>query len=256
MNKGIIIQARTGSTRLPDKIIIPFYDKKSILELLINRILESKTVSPTKIVIATTIDCRDDCIASLGEQLGVSVFRGAESDVLERFIMAAQEYKIDKIIRICSDNLFIDLESLKHLYNCLDEPGYDYCSFITSSGVPSIKTHSGFFMEGVTLKTLCRVRDLTVNRIYHEHVTNYIYEHPDEFNCKFIPVCEMIPDVEKYINLRLTTDTELDFVTQNEIYTHLVVNNLEISPQNIFDFLNCRPDIYEVMRELKIQNSK
>lgn len=256
MNKGIIIQARTCSNRLPNKIIIPFYEGKCILEILLNRIIESNILPKSNIIVATTTNNQDYCIARIANQLGVSVFRGSEIDVLERFIQAAQKYQLDKIIRICADNLFLDMDSLRYLYNNLDESDYDYFSFITSGGIPSIRTHLGFFMEGVTLKALCQVKNISFEQIYHEHVTNYIYEHLEKFNCKFVSVNDMIPDIENYINLRLTIDTQEDMLIQYEIYNYLAANNLIISPQNILKYLENRPDIYNIMRKLIIENSK
>lgn len=38
MKTGIIIQARTGSTRLPKKMLLPFYGQKTILDIILQRI--------------------------------------------------------------------------------------------------------------------------------------------------------------------------------------------------------------------------
>ena len=46
MRTGIIIQARTGSTRLPNKMVMPFFEGKTILEILIDRIKKAKKIFP------------------------------------------------------------------------------------------------------------------------------------------------------------------------------------------------------------------
>lgn len=256
MKTGLIIQARTGSTRFPNKIVIPFFEGKCILELLIERIKAAQVLSSADIVIATSESNRDDIIFSIADQLGVKVFRGPEQDVLKRFILAAQMYNFDKIIRVCSDNLFIDVKAFKYLYHRLEVIDSDYYSFITSEGLPSIKTHFGLFLEAVTLEALQKANSYTNSQFYHEHVTNYLYEHRDTFKCDFIQVNDVIPHIEDYADLRLTIDTPMDFKIQREIYSNLVSEKEEISPQNILCFLENRPDIYDIMKKIILKNLK
>ena len=102
MNKlGIIIQARTGSTRLPSKMILPFYGNDGILSILLSRLTQCKLAD--SIIVATTSSSPDDAICDLVREHRVKCFRGDENDVLDRFIQAARYYGISKIIRICAD---------------------------------------------------------------------------------------------------------------------------------------------------------
>ncbi len=255
-NPVIIIQARTGSTRLPDKMLMPFHSDGCILGILLNRINSARITAPENIVVATTVSPGDDRIVSLCERVGTKVFRGSEDDVLERFIEAAKSCGGEKVIRICADNVFLDMESLRLLYEKFRDADCDYCSFITSGSVPSIRTHYGFWAEAVTLDALEKAASGTSERLYHEHVTNFIYSNPGDFNCVFIPVSETVPDIESHPDLRLTVDTVDDFSVQQEIYGYLREKNREISPENIIAYLNERPDLYAVMARNIIQNSK
>ncbi|HNX57329.1 MAG TPA: hypothetical protein PKO30_17160, partial [Prolixibacteraceae bacterium] len=81
-NLGIILQARTGSTRMPEKVILPFFEGKSILDLLIEKV--KKLGIPA--VLATTVNPSDDRICDLAARHDFPVFRGSENDVLDRFI--------------------------------------------------------------------------------------------------------------------------------------------------------------------------
>ena len=73
---------------------------------------------------------------------------------MNRFISAAEQYNAQKIIRVCSDNPFLDINSIKKLIETINEnPSADYISF-NINGIPSIKTHYGFWTEYVTLNTL------------------------------------------------------------------------------------------------------
>ena len=60
MSLKIIIQARTGSTRLPNKMLMPFYGDKGILEILLNKLMSSLPQYMNDIVVATTESKGDD----------------------------------------------------------------------------------------------------------------------------------------------------------------------------------------------------
>ena len=166
-----IIQARSGSTRLPNKILLPFYNGKSILDLMLEKL---SSINGTNILVATTTNMKDDAVVNIAKKYNIAYFRGSENDVLNRFISAAEQYNAQKIIRVCSDNPFLDINSIKKLIETINEnPSADYISF-NINGIPSIKTHYGFWTEYVTLNTLKKIRDLTDEPLYHEHVTNYI----------------------------------------------------------------------------------
>lgn len=98
-----MIQARVGSTRLPNKILLPFYQNKCILQLLLDKL---RQVDGTNIVIATSKAPQNDAIEHLAKQENVLCFRGEENDVLQRFIDAAHAFDAERLIRICSDNPF------------------------------------------------------------------------------------------------------------------------------------------------------
>lgn len=249
MSLGIIIQARTGSTRLPQKMLLPFYNGFSVLELLLMRL--KNNISDTNIV-ATTTNRADDEILNIAGKHNVKCFRGDENNVLNRFINAAKENKISRIIRICADNPFLDILSLKVLIEKFSMSSCDYMSFSTSEGIPTIKTHYGFWAEAVTLEALEKVSELTNEKLYHEHVTNYIYTHKANFKCQFI---EIDSEVEQ-MRIRLTLDTLSDFEMQKEIYSVLVETNNEFSIKHVIDLLNKHPKFFEIMDEQIQLNSK
>ena len=111
MNIGIIIQARLTSTRLPKKVLLPFYGSMTILDILIDKL---QSVCPN-IVIATSSKSENDELVKFALDKNVCCYRGSEDDVLQRFIDSAKYSNITHIIRICSDNPFLDVDSLKTL---------------------------------------------------------------------------------------------------------------------------------------------
>lgn len=239
---AIIIQARSGSTRLPNKMNLNFYNEDSILDIIVSRI--KKAFPDLLIVLATTSNDKDDALVERVSKHQIEVFRGCEDDVLDRFITAAEFYKVHKIIRICADNPFIDMTSLKELINQFECSNADYISYQTKTGVPTVKTHYGFWAEAVTLKALKKVKDLTDDYFYHEHVTNYIYGNPDIFKIEFIP----IPDYLNSTEIRLTIDTKVDFNTAKEVYDY-VLKEKKLNIKHIYDAVLSRDKWLKSMSE-------
>lgn len=246
-----IVQARSGSTRMPNKILLPFYETKSILDLLIEKL---KQIEGTRVVIATTVSANCDTIEKVAKVHNVACFRGSEEDVLQRFIDAAEENRADKIIRVCSDNPFLELDSIKKLVACASGSweNYDYVSF-NIDGCPSIKTHYGFWTEYVTLDALKRVKSFTNESLYHEHVTNFIYSNPDKFKIDWING----PDIIKsHPDIRLTIDTQEDFVNAQQIYANLCKHNPYPTIEQVISYLDYHKDYYNSMKSQILKNSK
>ena len=240
----LIVQARVGSTRLPNKILLPFFEQKSIISLIIEKL---KSLPNTTIVLATTTNEKDTILADTAKSLHIKSYRGSENDVLARFICAAKQYNATRIIRICSDNPFLDIASLKELVEIGEQSNNDYVSFLVNDK-PSIKTHFGFWAEYVTLEALEKVQAATQESIYHEHVTNYIYTHPQDFKIEWLKTPEVLQGRE---DIRLTIDTQQDFIDAQEIYKHYVDNNMTI--EDLVGYLDQNPSLLEKMKkEIKL----
>jgi spore coat polysaccharide biosynthesis protein SpsF len=252
MNKTkIIIQARTGSTRLPQKMILPFYENEGIFSLLLKKL--TSAFDKNDIILATSINPNNDILVETAKYYGVNYFRGSENDVLQRFIDAAKEFDAENIIRVCADNPFLDVFYIELLLEKFEKFNCDYLSYITSDGTPSIKTHYGFWAEAVKLSALEKVRELTDENLYHEHVTNFIYANRDIFDVKFF---EIIPQIDKHKDIRLTIDTQVDFDIQKEIFNKLNSYIPNFTSLNIIDFLEDNPHYLEIMKNEILKNQK
>ncbi len=126
----------------------------------------------------------------------------------------------------------------------------DYISF-DIKGSPSIKTHYGFWAELVTFEALKKVQSLTDEKLYREHVTNYIYENSDIFKVQFIETTIKNEILEQ--NFRLTLDTKEDFKT-----IKFVINELGKKPQDIRveDVYNTIKNNKEIINNMLIQIEK
>jgi spore coat polysaccharide biosynthesis protein SpsF (cytidylyltransferase family) len=212
---AFILQARSGSKRLPNKILLPFYNEKTILDIQLENL--QKNFPGALIILATTTNKADDVIAEkYAGNKSINIYRGEEENVLKRFIDAAKAFRVESIVRICSDNPFLSMKFCVELIDAYFKVWPDYTSFCFNNGTPSIKSHCGLFAEMVSLKTLEAVLNSTTEPLYYEHVTNYIYSHPDSFKINFLPVP---PFIDSYLDkLRLTIDTESDFTNLQKLY--------------------------------------
>lgn len=227
----IVVQARTNSSRFPKKIVREVDEGKTFLHLLLTRLSRLKL----DIVVATTTSKGDDIIESICQESKTPVYRGSEENVLERFIECSKMYKIEKVIRVCSDNPFLDIESLARLVEQYN--GEDYLSY-SINGTPSILTHFGFFAELVTVDSLKKIYSSQSPKCI-EHVTNCIYTNREEFNVNFIPL------VIGARNIRCTLDTEADFDSLKSIYFqwYCKTESSDRNYSNLIRFIESEPSL-------------
>lgn len=244
---GFIIQARTGSTRLPQKMIREFHAGKTLMECFLDKFVNRKE----KVVLATSESKGDDVLASIGKQYDIEVYRGSESNVLDRFLNAAQIHDFDLVVRLCGDNPFLNPQLIDILLE--KYAGEDYFSFHDANETPTIRTHFGVFGELVKTSALSKVAERTSEKFYQEHVTNYIYDHKAEFDVKTIDLPE---EVDWTSNIRLTVDTEMDFKQMKKLYAkHPNVENLE-ELNVLFEDVRSNQELLGLMQNEIIENSK
>lgn len=220
---AFFIQARTGSSRLPNKVLLPFYNKETILDIIINKLQDNFKNIP--IILCTSTALNDKKIEIYCNQKGIYCFRGDETNVLKRFVDAAIVYNTETIIRICADNPFLDILFLKNLIKYYNKnQNADYWSYKTSIQTPVIRTHFGFFAEIVTTKALLEVLKQTKDKMYLEHVTNYIYSSTS-FSIKL----KMLPSyLKNRTDLRFTIDDKEDFDLMKKLYCYYKENNCNL----------------------------
>lgn len=213
--QAIIIQARTGSTRLPNKVMMEIGDGKGLLQMVIDNLT---TRFPNELIIlATTSQASDDAVAEIGENADLEVIRGDEHNVLSRFILATKRYSIDEVIRVCADNPFLNMDGISTLLNHRMGKA-DYVSYALPNGRPIIKSHLGLFAEKIKATALEKTADLTQDSLYLEHVTNYIYSHPERFDCQWL---NLPFEHEETANIRLTLDDDTDYDFCKSLYKSL-----------------------------------
>ena len=241
---GIIIQARISSTRLPKKIILEIDEQITFLDVLLNKLKSLKIKLP--IVLATSNLSVDSILGEFAEKHKIKFYRGSEENVLERFIDCAEENNFNTIIRVCSDNPFIDVNYIEKIIKSYK--GEDYLSYKINNS-PSILTHFGFFTEMVSLKALKKVASKKDNNCI-EHVTNCIYKNPNHFNVRFLE--ENIQNND----IRCTLDTKSDFEILKDIYFNFMKENPNAGYLEIIKYIETRQDLLVGMKKIIKENRK
>ena len=250
MKIGVLIQARLGSTRLPEKILLPFTENESLIDFVLARLHKIPSV---KVIVATTTNRSDDKLVTYLKDKSELLYRGSENDVLERFIGAAEYHNVDGIIRICSDNPFLDFDALTELVNSARiNSDMDYISFRINDK-PSILTHFGFWGEYVSLNALKKVSKITLEKSAHEHVTYYIYNHPEFFKCHWLTTPDFLQGRE---DIRLTIDTIEDLDNARKLHQVLSTAIGDYNLKDIVEYLNTHVDLTESMSRIINENIK
>lgn len=194
---GVVIQARMGSNRLPGKVLKEIAGKP-----LLDHVLGRLTLLqyPVEIVVATSNLAQDDVIASYCDQKGVAVFRGSETDVLDRYYQCACENQFGHIVRLTADNPFTDMEELQRLIEYHLQEQNDYSHSFGSMPI-------GVGAEIFTFLALQRSAREGNAPNHREHVNEYIQENPDRFKIGTLEVAA----AKRWPDLRLTVDTEEDY---------------------------------------------
>lgn len=231
MKVACIIQARTGSTRLPGKVMKKLIGKEVLLHV-IDRVLKSKLID--HIVIATTKKEGDDVIVDLVKDYNskVKVFRGSENDVLDRYYQAAKESEADVVIRVTSDCPLIEGELIDKGVSAFLEGEHDFVSNTMDRTYPR-----GLDFEIFSFKLLEKVKQISDKDWQKEHVMPYIYENKDKFKIK------QIKDNADNSSLRWTLDTEEDFILINNIYEELYKENEFFNSSDIHELYKRKPEL-------------
>lgn len=240
MRLGAIVQARSGSTRLPNKILLKLVDK-TVLQHVINRLKLSKYLD--KIIIATTTNLEDDKIFNLCNENRIDVHRGSEQNVLERYYDTAQKYNLDTIVRVTSDCPLIDAKVLDkvielHLSN-------DYV-ITTNAGIDNKQRTfpRGLDVEIFDFNHLKKAKENATKNYELEHVTPYIYEY-------FKSDIGYLKNDVDYSNHRWTLDTLEDFHLISKIYDFLYFVDNPFFMEDIIQLMNEKPELLSINNKVQ-----
>lgn len=200
-----IVQARMGSTRLPNKVMAPVAGQP-LVEVLLKRLARSKQVD--QIVLATSTAANNDPLVRHVEQLGFSCVRGSEKDVLQRYVDAAQAYGADVVVRITGDCPLVDPGLVDQLVQGFFNAGVDYFSNVEPATYPD-----GLDIEVFASAAMERANRESNDPFDHEHVTPFLR------TSRLFSRGNMENDVD-YSSLRWTVDEPTDLEVVRNVFDY------------------------------------
>lgn len=234
MRRVALIQARMGSTRLPGKTLRPLLGKP-LLQHILERVRQSTCLD--ELVIATTTAPEDREVVALGASLGIASYTGDAEDVLDRFCQAARAHQADLIVRITADDPFKDPDVIDLITGHLEDH-WGALDYVSNTIVPTYP--EGIDVEVFTMGTLdCAWREAT-RPTEREHVTPYIWNHPDRFRL------HNVSNAEDLSGLRWTLDYEQDWAFAEAVYQRLYSSDRVFKMADILALLAREPQLAEI----------
>lgn len=224
-----IIQARMTSTRLPGKVLKKILGK-TLLEYQLERVQRSQYID--EIVVATTVNKTDDPIVQLCSQLGYTIYRGSEEDVLSRYYEAAINAEADVVVRLTSDCPIIDFKVIDEVINYYKHNNFDYVTNTLKNAFPR-----GYDVEVFSKAALQEAHHSACAQRYREHVTISMYENPESFK---IGLYGKESVQSKY---RLTVDTKEDFKLISLIISELYNWNRYFDLKDLDELFKRKPEL-------------
>jgi glutamate-1-semialdehyde 2,1-aminomutase len=163
-----IVQARMGSTRLPNKVLRPICGTPMI-GLLLQRLSRARRVD--QIVVATAANPRNAPLVEYASGLGYSVYQGSEDDVLDRYYQAAVKANAAVVVRITGDCPLIDPALVDAVIEKFVELNADFGSNTEPPTFPD-----GLDTEVFTFRTLQIAWERARAGHAREHVTPFMLE--------------------------------------------------------------------------------
>jgi glutamate-1-semialdehyde 2,1-aminomutase len=209
MKTVAIVQARMGSTRLPNKVMKPI-SGIPMIELLLSRLSKSKQID--EIVLATSTDERNAHLVEHVQQLGYTCVRGSETDVLDRYLVAARQAQADVVVRITGDCPLIDPTLVDEVICKFKAESVDYLSNIAPASYPD-----GLDTEVFTVQALERAGRESQDPFDREHVTPHLRK-PGLYKVG------AMRHGEDLSGLRWTVDEPADFQVVSQVFSHFAPN--------------------------------
>ncbi len=228
-----VIQARTGSTRLPNKVLRPLAGKP-LLTRMVERVLAAELAG--MVVVATTTDAADDPIVTLCSAEGFPCYRGDAADLLDRHYRAGELYDAAAVIKIPSDCPLIDPRIIDRVIaHFLAHPDeFDYVSNLHPPSYPD--GNDVEIMTTTALETAWREATRPMER---EHTTPYLWENPDRFR---IGSVYWESGLDYSMSHRWTIDYEEDYQFIAAVYDALYPLDRLFSLDDILDYLALHPE--------------
>ena len=222
-----LIQARMTSSRLPGKVLQNIAGKPMLMRV-VERARQAKSIDLVAVITSTHES--DDAIEQCCKKCGVPFFRGNLDDVLDRYYQAAIHFGSETIVRITADCPLLDHGIVDQVVEVFNSGNYDYVSNTMEVTYPD-----GLDTEVFRFETLEKAWKNAVLKSEREHVTAYIYKHPEFFRLG------VLKHPEDLSALRWTVDTPSDLEFVRAVYAGFADEHF--SMEDILNFIKNNPEV-------------
>lgn len=170
MTAVILVQARLSSTRLPRKALADIGGMPVIAHVM----TRARAVG-VPVILATSSDSSDDELAAVAHERGWKIARGSLDDVLARFVTALPA-GTEHVVRLTGDCPLLDPAVVRAVLAALESSGADYVSNTLEPSFPD-----GLDCEAIRVSALLQAAREAILPSDREHVTPYIWRHPERF---------------------------------------------------------------------------
>lgn len=229
-----VIQARTGSTRLPNKVLRPLAGKP-LLVRMVERVTAARLAGT--VVVATTREPADDPLVAVCRDAGLNCYRGDSSDLLDRHYQAGKLYQASAVIKIPSDCPLIDPRIIDRViaHYLAHRGGYDFVSNLHPATYPD-----GNDVEIMSMPALEIAWREARRPLEREHTTPFLWENPDRFRLANVP---WETGLDYSMSHRWTIDYEADYQFIAAVYDALYSSERHFTLEEILAFLSTHPEI-------------
>jgi spore coat polysaccharide biosynthesis protein SpsF len=235
MRTVVIVQARTGSSRLPGKVLLPLAGRP-LLQRMLERVLAART--PSAVVVATTCEPGDNVVETVAAAAGVACFRGHTTDLLDRHYRAGVACRADVVVKIPSDCPLIDPAVIDRVIGEYAAGASD-ADFVSNLHPPTYP--DGNDVEVIPMAVLETAWTEATEVHQREHTTPFIWEHAERFRIRNV---EWPSGLDYSATHRWTIDYREDYEFLAAVYEALWTGpGATFSLADVLSLLEARPDI-------------
>lgn len=228
-----VVQARTGSSRLPGKMLMNVCGE-TIISIMLKRMKYSKKVS--RWILATTNIPGDIELVEIAKALKIPYFCGSENDLLDRMYQCATEYGIECMVRVGGDNPLLDPRIIDQTLESFDNGHIEY-DYFSNHHPPTFP--DGQEVEIIPYKSLRISWEESVLPYEREHGTPFLWDHPDRFSIGNYEYAGS----SLYRTNRWTLDYPEDFEMISAVFESLYSRKPDFGMEDVLTLLKEKPQI-------------